>query len=144
MNSVQRTISAALHIGCQHTVQAGYAGSGCVRRKRVMLQADLVPMLQKRPSELLASRRQLSLVQMEVCKELLSRASEIRSFYTVQGSYNRSGYVTRERVKLQVDVVPMLHKRPLGAPRQPKAAFLGANGRLQRIALKGFGDAFVL
>jgi hypothetical protein len=38
----------------------------------------------------------------------------------------------------------MLQKRPLGAHRQPKAAFLGANGRLQRTALKGFGNTFVL
>ena len=60
---------------------------------------------------------------MEVCKELLSRASEIRSFYTVQGSYNRSGYVTRERVKLQADLVPKLQKRPLGAPRTAEGSF---------------------
>ena len=79
----------------------------------------------------------------KTAKNCSQRASEMHSCHVAQGSCKRSGCVPRERVKLQADLVPMLQKRPLGAPRQPKAAFLGANGRLKRTALKSFGNAFV-
>ena len=48
---------------------------------------------------------------MEDCKELLSRASEIRSFYTVQGSYNRSGCWSQILIAKTCLVIFFTHKK---------------------------------